>query len=230
MHNLFKDLEEHMFYPKNLSKYINLEIKESETQNNKKTKIKNKVKNDDIFYPRERDNLFWCFYICKYGIEEYYNVKNKFVEEKNIKYEMIEKLRGKKEIFKLFKISRNTFEDDMANNKRISLNSFRILSYFHELNIFYVNDRKYFSMILNEDTAPFMLVKNDKNYGVQTNIDKDKINYYKEHYWELFSLDKPLRTISYYKVDDLRNICNKINVDFKGMTKNKMYEVILSKL
>ena len=230
MHNLLKDLEEHMFYPKNLSKYTNLEGKVNDDTNTNKKKIKNKVKNDDIFYPRERDNLFWCFYICNFGIDEYYNVKNKFVEEKKIKYDMIEKLRGKKEIFKLFKISRNTFEDDMANNKRISLNSFRILSYFHELNIFYVNDRKYFSMILNDNTNILMLVKNDKNYGVQSNISMDKINYYKEHYWELFNLDKPLRTISYYKVDDLRTICKKINIDFNGMTKNKMYEVILSKL
>ena len=43
-------------------------------------------------------------------------------------------------------------------------------------------------------------------------------------------LDKPLKAVSSYKSDELKDICKRLHIDAHDMTKPQMYEKILSKL
>jgi hypothetical protein len=58
----------------------------------------------------------------------------------------------------------------------------------------------------------------------------------KEKYWKLDNLDKPLRAITAYSVQELINICYKLDIDIhcettnKKKTKTELYSYILQKL
>jgi len=64
--------------------------------NNKQFEIRQKPTiNDEYFKPRQKDSLFWCFYILKYGFGKYeMEVGNQhFVIEKQEKFKYIEQMR-----------------------------------------------------------------------------------------------------------------------------------------
>lgn len=49
--------------------------------------------NEAYFTPKEKDELFWCFYVMKFGIQEYMYLRgNMFIAEKNIKISAAEKI------------------------------------------------------------------------------------------------------------------------------------------
>ena len=76
----------------------------------------------------------------------------------------------------------------------------------------------------------FVIEKIDGKFGLKQNSSKEKVQYYREHYWKLENLDKPLKAVSSYKSDELKDICKRLHIDCHDMTKPQMYEKILSKL
>jgi hypothetical protein len=237
MHNsFFSDFEDLELNLKNINKYTRFNIIET------KKKIDNKPKNiinkNNIFYPTEDDSLFWCFYICKHSLDNYINFiekmnTNKFVYEKKEKINIIEECRNNKVVFKNLKISRNTVEDDLLNEKKISIKTFQVLCHLYDINVYMIDNKKYFPIITNE-TKPIHLIEikkeNKQIYGVIENLSQEKIKYYQEYYWKLENLDKPLKAISNYKSADLKDICSKMNITCEKLTKPQMYELILNNL
>jgi hypothetical protein len=222
------ELENNMFTIKNISKIPEFIIntKDSkQTDNNHKKNIINNPNN--IFYPKQRDQLFWIFYIILHSIIDYEMTHNFFTTEKEIKYKWIEEFRTKKELFKPIKVSRNAVEDELANKPKISLKCIKALCYLYDINIFYIDNKKYYEMITNENKPIYIVEKINHKYGLKENVNIDSINYYREHYWKLENLDKPLKAVSSYKVSELNAICNKLNIICDNMTKQKMYQEIM---
>ena len=68
---------------------------------------------------------------------------------------------------------------------------------------------------------------------MQNHIILEKI---KESYWKLDNLEKPLRPITVYSVNDLINICSKLEIAVicdtsnKKKTKAELYSAILQKI
>jgi hypothetical protein len=49
--------------------------------------------NEAYFTPKEKDELFWCYYVMKFGIQEYMYLRgNMFIAEKNIKIAAAEQI------------------------------------------------------------------------------------------------------------------------------------------
>jgi hypothetical protein len=184
----------------------------------------------DIFFPKQRDQVFWCFYIILNDITNYEMVHNYFTMEKETKYKWIEEFRLKKELFKPIKVSRNAVEDELANAKTITMASIKALCHLKDVNVFYIDDKKYYEMLTNDEKPIYVIEKIDGKYGLKQNISKEKVEYYREHYWKLENLDKPLKAVSSYKSDELKDICKRLHIDAHDMTKPQMYEKILSKL
>jgi hypothetical protein len=68
---------------------------------NPKVDMSQKKEVNNIFYPSEKDSLFWCFYVIKNGLMEYQMLQHKnLVFEKKIKIEYVEKMRKNKKIIK----------------------------------------------------------------------------------------------------------------------------------
>ena len=59
-----------------------------------------------------------------------------------------------------------------------------------------------------------------------------KIEYYRNNYWNIINIDKPLKGITSYTKDNLFTIINKLDIRDMTLknTKNELYQKILEKL
>jgi len=205
----------------------------NEVNTRKPTKVapkKNITIVNDIFFPKQRDQLFWCFYVILHGQIEYDILTSFFTLEKETKYKWIEVFRGRKELFKPIKVSRNVVEDELANAKAITMATVKALCHLNDVNVFYVDDKKYYEITTNSEKPFYLIEKVDGRYGLKEKIPIEKIEYYRENYWKLENLDKPLKAVSSYKASELKDICKRLHIESLNLTKPKMYEKILSKL
>jgi hypothetical protein len=226
---MLADVSKYMFTLRNMSN-IDIIMNEDKSKQNIVAPKKNITNIVDIFFPKQRDQVFWCFYIILNDITNYEMVHNYFTMEKETKYKWIEEFRLKKELFKPIKVSRTTVEDELANAKSITMASIKALCHLKDVNVFYIDDKKYYEMLTNDEKPIYVIEKIDGKFGLKQNISKEKVQYYREHYWKLENLDKPLKAVSSYKSDELKDICKRLHIDAHDMTKPQMYEKILSKL
>ena len=99
-----------------------------ELTNNSKVNGKFPIRDRKFFYPKEKDTLFWCYYINKYGIDKYFdNKKRSFVVEHDYKISIIEKIQNMKDELKLNKIKKVVVEDELMNKPKIEIASIKLL-------------------------------------------------------------------------------------------------------
>jgi len=213
----------------NIEVINNNNVKPTNKKEDKKVTITKTVSND-VFFPKQKDKLFWCFYIILFNLSEYDMVHNYFTKEKEIKYKWIEEFRNNKSLFKPIKVSKNTVETELAHNKMITMTSIKALCYLKNINIFYIDNQKYYEVIVNENNPIYLIEKYENNFGLKQNVTIDKIEYYRNNFWKLENLDKPLKAVSSYKADELRDICKRLKIETIKLTKPQMYEKILYKL
>ena len=219
---------------KNINKSVNKSV------NNKKRQI---IDSTDYFWPREKDQLFWCFYVILYDRLSYFDNKMKtFSIEHDLKITSIEKLRKLKDEMKSYKIKRTQVEDELANEKRITPIALNALCLLYKKNIVLVKGRTYTIFCHNLDNSE----QNLANYDV---IFRKDDQYYIDYcltdagfqeiistYYRVDDLEKPLKSISSYKADELRKIAQSLTIELidpvsqKNKTKTKLYENIMEKL
>jgi len=221
------------------------------------------VQNDDIhanniksdyFTPSQSNSLFWCFYIIYNGFASYEYESNYFTAEQQFKIQTIEKVkRGEgKAGLKEHKISKTCFEGGLLGCTNINAKTLYALCLCYNLNIFYIYKNTYYEMI-SDIKKPVHIVKYNaetNNYSIRLPVDtsatetlskhSEYIEKIKETYWKLDSIEKPLRPITAYSVNDLTTICSKLDIDVdficettkktKKKTKAQLYADILHKL
>ena len=111
-----------------LSIITNIPISQHEQKKKKiitNEKIKKK-KNNDFFIPEQKDSLFWCWFIFKFGLGEYTVSKlHIFTTEKTHKIGFVEKIR--KIIFKKeWELKKNEVEANLPNDNTLSAALFRM--------------------------------------------------------------------------------------------------------
>jgi hypothetical protein len=190
--------------------------------------IKPKQTDQNIVLKNQQDPLFWCFYILLYGEQEY-EMKNSFQTEKEFKINSIEKLRTIKPQLKALKLKINDTENELLNSKKITIKGLVALCLLYKKNLFYVWNRKYYEMI-NDANQPINVihcVNNDYLYDV----DDDKLEFYRENYWNVQNVDKPIKGMTGYSKEELLEIAEKLDIqDMKKKTKKEIYEKILEKV
>jgi TolA-binding protein len=213
----------------------------------------------EYFTPSQSNSLFWCFYIIYNGFASYEYESNYFTAEQQFKIQTIEKVKkgeGKNNL-KEHKISKMCFESGLLGCNNINAKTLYALCLCYNLNIFYIYKNTYYEMISNIE-KPIHIIKynaESNNYSICLPVDinatetlkkhSECIEKTKEKYWKLDSLDKPLRAITAYSVQDLTNICYKLDIDIdlnngettntnknknKKKTKAELYSSILQKL
>jgi hypothetical protein len=190
-----------------------------------------------VFIPPEMDSLFWCLYIMKYGEIHYEMLDNKsVVTEKKLKIEYVEKIRLNKVLLKTYKF--NTFselENNLTNDKTLSLSSLLSLCALDNLNIIVIQNKTYYELCMNDSSDTAIIQKFDKKFGVKL-VDNKFVSSIKNDLIQIENVDKPLKAISAYKVNDLILICNKLDIDVKQAssektkTKKELYEDIYKKI
>ena len=205
--------------------------------NEKKSKkeIKKVKKENLIFFPKFSDTLFWCYYILINSMQDYEMVNSDFKEEKMIKISLIQTVRENKEILKKLRIKRTEVEDDLLNKKFISVKTFLLLCHLKKINIIIRDNIKFIENISNFDDPNIQIIEKRKGkYGLS--IGKKEIEKCREEYWKIDAMDfeNPLKSISHYKLKNLQDICNKLNIiiekDGKKLRKKDLYQMIYNKI
>ena len=197
-------------------------------------------KDKDMTPPRRRvnispssnvDNLFWCFYIILNG-EYNYTLDSSFKKEKEFKIESIEKLRKIKSELKAFKLRLNEIENELLNEKKITIKSLLALCLLYKINILYVWDRKYIELINDPDATINIILNENKEDKISYDTNIANINYYRENYWFIENITKPLKGIANYNHSELLTIAKKLDITNMNnkKTKKEIYEKILEKL
>tara|TARA_B110000444_G_C18793221_1_gene573512 strand:- start:100 stop:774 length:675 start_codon:yes stop_codon:yes gene_type:complete len=220
-----------MFTNENIIRYTNinpnLKINDKPVVN--KQKISKCITN--IFIPRQKDVLFWCFYIILNGKEKYlFNINNTFTTEKETKIAAIEMLKSKKDIMKEHKLRKTEIENELLNEKTITIKGLSGLCIAFDISLCVVKNRLVFDLNYSDKINGIICYENDK-YGV---YDDDNINDFykniKENYY-IANPSKPIKAVSGYTIKELQDMSKKLNIiiiDKNGMKlkKNDIYERI----
>jgi len=199
-------------------------------------KLPAKIEDPSIFIPKQTDSLFVCFY--KIINKDFSNENITFTLEKNIKIEYVDKLRKNKPILKKNKFASIThIENQLVNENKIDINTFLTLCVIENINIIYIHNKKYYELINTDpegDTHIIHFLDKLTKYGYEGYC-IDKIEHYKSTLFKVDNINNPLRSISYYKHQDLIDICNKLAIDTttetnKNKLKKDLYELIIKSL
>lgn len=213
--------------------YLKFDTKKIESTENKKSSnlLKKKDTNSELITLKEEDQLFWYFYIAKYGYDQYKILDHKFTHEKNIKISNIEKVKQNKDLLKQNKLKISEFEVDLLNSKKISLKTLQGLSIYNNLNIYYIENKIFNFFNYNDNNESIIIYKDNKNYSCNINPSSEIVNNIKNNYYYVENINKPINAISNYKLAELVDIAKKLGIKEKldtGKVKNKnmLYEEI----
>jgi hypothetical protein len=201
-----------------------------------KQEIKQETKKDIVFFqPKEKDTLFWCFYIAAYGEVPYELLDNKnIVTEKKIKFELIDKIRKNKALIKQYKFATlSHIENYLANETKIDLKTFLSLSIVENMNILYLKNKTCYQHLMNDTKDLYVFRHLENNCFSFYKSTLDEMKEITDSLYMMDNIEKPLKSISAYKVDDLVKISNKLGINIisnngkKVKTKNELYESIV---
>lgn len=240
---LLFEIEEYMITTKLIQTILQKE-NEKEKQGKAETKI---------FVPRQKDTLFWCFFIMKNGDIEYEMIQeqnvNIFVTEKKIKIDYVEKMRKEKEkqLLKQHKFAAITeIENQLANEQQINIQTFLSLCAIENLNVLYVsNNKTYFELKTSSTTTTHIVRRLDNkntgnNYHANNSYHKfrfgyegtcaDKAEKYRTTFYHMEDINKPLKSLTSYKVSELLDIFSKLGIEINNhvkMNKKELYEKLI---
>lgn len=194
----------------------------------KKRKIKPILKKShNIFYPSEKDTLFWCFFIIIKDMASYMmNQRNQFQIEQQMKINYIPRAKENWLDIKKHKIKKS----NLVFQQNLTIDFFIILCILEKINIFILRKKMYYSLIFDE-TKPINIVSFQHNkmglYILNDNERAQKIEYITNNFVCIPHIHKPLKGISLYKIKDLKEICKRLDIVSDNKTKKEMYSDIM---
>jgi hypothetical protein len=199
-----------------------------------------KEENKHFLYPKQKDALFWCFYIMKNGQESYEMLENiNIITEKKIKIEYVELLRKNKQLIKSAKIAPLVnIENYLVNESKIDIKTFLALCIVEKIELLYIHKNTFFLLSEKDidDLGELHVLKqrdNPANFGVFLNESEEKIKDYITNFYRVENMAKPLKAPSGYKVSEIVDIAKKLGIEIinketnKQKTKNEIYELVV---
>lgn len=190
------------------------------------------------------NQLFWCAYIACKGEVGFDTITNAFVRETEFKYETIEAARGEKHLikpaFKRYKLSLPNFEAEIISSKRTTLQLMAGIVLCHNQKVLYIDGRLFIeikrgdnggdAMLESESSSVYTVIEKIKNrYCIYKDTTGTEVARCNNELLKMESIDAPIRSISYYKVKDLEEMCKRLslNVAVIGTKKADLYDEIL---
>lgn len=197
-------------------------------------------KTSEIFVPNDKDSLFWCFYIMKNGDTAYETIHNKtHLLAKQHKIELVTDIRKHKDIVKIYKFDTITnIENNLANDELLNTQTFLTLCAIENINVIYVKKQTYFELLMNDTNIIYILhelqpeTKYATKYGFEM-ANENNLEKIRNTLYHVDRIDKPIKSLSNYKVKDLIDICSKLSIEIinkdtgKNKLKNELYEAII---
>ena len=223
---------------KQLKEQRHIQIKEREREREREKEKQNKT--SSIFIPKHQDTLFWCFYIIKNGDIQYEMLHNKnSLTAKQLKIEYVDIVRKNKTTVKLYKFDSITnIESNLVNDDVLNVKTFLTLCAIENINIVYVSKKTYFESFMNDTSTTFIVteIQTDKKYNTRYGYElatEESLNKIKTTLYKIDMVNKYIKAISAYKVQDLVDICNTLSIEIinkdtgKNKSKKDLYESIV---
>ena len=212
-------IQKHMLTRENIAGFLPQNTNRILESKKVEKKEKNVIQNADV--------LFWTIYKIVNG-DFLYETSNNFKTEKDFKIKSIEELRKYKSDLKTHKLRLTEIEDQLLNHKKINLEAFFGLALLYKLNIFYIWDHKFYEFTCNSDEKLHVI----KNVNNTITILNENTHYYKDNYYAVENLTKPIRSMTAYSKDELIILAKKLNIDIgnEKIVKREIYEKILTKI
>jgi len=244
------ELQDYILYDENIKKILQWKClsekcnDEKKNNNEKCNDEKNEIYNNkktNLFIPRQQDTLFWCYFILKNGFEKYEIISYKnFLLAKQLKIDLVSIIRKNKDIIKMYKFDSITnIENNLANDNNLNLKTFFSLCAIENLNVVYTSKKAYFELLMNDSKIIYNIQeifspseKYNKKYGF-TIATEESLSTIRNSLYKINNIEKPIKSLSIYKVSDLIEICNKLSIDIynpttgKQKSKNDLYESII---
>tara|TARA_Y100000389_G_scaffold190493_1_gene215414 strand:+ start:4959 stop:5870 length:912 start_codon:yes stop_codon:yes gene_type:complete len=216
------------------------------------------IKTSDLFKPIEGDNLFWCWIINTRGLSFYEkNLPFIYQTEHELKMECVEFIYKNEKQCKVYaKLCKFKLEEILLNlqEEKINIDTFIVLCLMYEINTIILTKHFLFDRILwdigketpKKNCFIKQSMKNDEyvnEYEVYLKNILDDHTEVNDFYNKLCdnklklplkvdSLSKPIKNISYYKKDDLINICKQFDINTmkdakKTKNKKELYQAIM---
>ena len=114
------------------------------------------------------------------------------------------------------------------------MKTFIALCAAENINILFIHKRKCFELICEEDN-PFHVIhwyENPEKYCYEMNASKEILEKYRHTFFKWESLEKPLKAMTAYKVDEIMDLCKKLGLEEKvsiltKKTKKDLYELLM---
>lgn len=198
-------------------------------------------KTSQLFVPRDPDTLFWCYYIIKNGDIQYEMLQNRnILTEKQEKIGLVTKIRDNKQVVKTYKFDTiANLENNLANDNNLSIKTFMTICSIDNINIIFIRKNTYYELLVNDSNAIYIIREIDKNYMKYSKqygyelANENELKLIRSNLYKLDTINKPIKSVSSYKVLDLFNIANKLAIEVvnkqtgKNKTKNELYEEII---
>jgi hypothetical protein len=169
--------------------------------------------------PSCSDSILWSAYIMLYGTEKYETIENPYVESNRFKFELIEVMRQNKPILKANKIKLSGLEESLVHKPFITLETLPAIAVCNSLSVCIVQNRKYYE--IDNGGGAFILEKIKGNYVLYIaphNVNMEYLAYIRKNYWLMESISAPISRITAYKLQDLVDISQKLNLPVVNVT------------
>lgn len=239
--HVINDLQDYMLTSKLIAKHSSFHNSEKKVSKSFQKQQPEKKVQERFFYPKEKDQLFWCYFIIQNGFSKYeYPGTTSFVNEKEEKFRCIEHMRNNKQQLKTKKIKniREDVEDELANKQTIGMKTFIALCIANNINIMYIQKRKCFELVYDEQ-MPMHIVhcinnadSSANNYCYELNPSSEQVETYRNTLFKWESVEKPLRAMSAYKLEELVELSQRLGLgdNLSKKTKKNLYETLIMNL
>jgi hypothetical protein len=157
-----------------------------------------------------------------YGTEKYETIENPYVESNRFKFELIEVMRQNKPILKANKIKLCGLEESLVHKPFITLETLQAIAVCKSISVCIVQNRKYYEIDNGGET--FIIEKIKGNYVLYIapiKVNMDYLTYIRKNYWLMESISAPISRITAYKLQDLVDISQKLNLPVVNVTPGK---------
>jgi hypothetical protein len=182
-----------------------------------------------IFNPKSEDTLFWCVYIAKHGIQEYRQIpvnrhKNREIEEKQKIVAHFHTSPATRPV-KMSMVLLKELLGEISTDRRMTLRTLPLWRIFYELSCVHVLNRSnstYLTYSTDTETKDVEYLYYDPKFRkysvfVDTTVDSSATKPELSTMLQIDTYNKPFKSISNYKVDELQSMISAIGKGTQGI-------------
>ena len=183
--------------------------------------INKNPKDNKYYFSRNYDNLMYCIYLVVKNTLDINDFKTDFNKiMPMLKERALTKCKLENgSILKNIKQSKNDFINSIFSMNKLSWEHFYGMCAYHDMVIIVIKNKIayiYGDINIHNVKGCITINENYTCFDMNSNIVLDD-------YYIIYNPLKPIRPISYYKLDDLKLICNKLNISYDNMKKPEIY-------